>query len=167
MRTVYESPLGCIIIESAQDAMGTRAIKRLDFAKEGEQTHHLPQATSTKACAAISLCAQELDEYFLGTRKTFSVPVMLEGTVFRERVWAELAKIPYGVTISYGELARRVGNNKASRAVGSANGCNPISIIIPCHRVIASDNTLGGYGGGLHRKVWLLRLETGMEYRQR
>lgn len=102
---------------------------------------------------------KELDEYFRGERTEFSIPHRASGTEFQERVWAELAKIPYGETISYGELARRIGNPNASRAVGMANGRNPISILIPCHRVIGSNKSLTGYGGGLPNKTLLLNLE--------
>jgi methylated-DNA-[protein]-cysteine S-methyltransferase len=101
----------------------------------------------------------QLDQYFAGSRTRFEVPMHLEGTDFQRRVWAQLCAIPYGKTISYGELARRVGSPKASRAVGSANGRNPVAVIVPCHRVIAADGSLGGYGGGLERKTLLLDLE--------
>ncbi|HEY5109667.1 MAG TPA: methylated-DNA--[protein]-cysteine S-methyltransferase [Acidimicrobiales bacterium] len=108
---------------------------------------------------AFAEVSGQLDEYFAGRRTSFDVAMTLEGTDFQRRVWAELCAIPYGETISYGELARRVGNPKASRAVGSANGRNPVAVIVPCHRVIAGDGSLGGYGGGLDRKVRLLELE--------
>jgi methylated-DNA-[protein]-cysteine S-methyltransferase len=99
---------------------------------------------------------EQLDGYFAGSRSTFDVPLALEGTEFQRRVWSGLLEIPYGETMSYGELAARVGNPGASRAVGLANGRNPVAIIVPCHRVIGADGTLTGYGGGLDRKVWLL-----------
>jgi len=108
-----------------------------------------------------SLVAQ-LEEYFAGARVEFDVPLSLAGTEFQRRVWTELRDIPLGRTISYGELARRVGTPGASRAVGLANGRNPISIVIPCHRVIGADGRLTGYGGGLERKAWLLRHEAAM-----
>jgi methylated-DNA-[protein]-cysteine S-methyltransferase len=98
----------------------------------------------------------QLDAYFAGERREFEVPLRMEGTDFQQSVWARLCEIPYGETISYGELARRVGSPKASRAVGLANGRNPVAIIVPCHRVIGADGSLTGYGGGLDRKVWLL-----------
>ena len=104
-------------------------------------------------------CARQLAEYFSGTRRVFDLPLHPVGTAFRMRVWAELQQIPYGQTITYGELARRVGNARGSRAVGGANHHNPISIIIPCHRVIGEDGSLTGYGGGLDMKDALLRLE--------
>jgi methylated-DNA-[protein]-cysteine S-methyltransferase len=102
----------------------------------------------------------QLTAYFAGELKEFELPLDLVGTPFQKRVWKELQHIPYGKTISYQELARRVGNPNASRAVGSANGRNPVAVIVPCHRVIAAGGTLGGYGGGLDRKQWLLDLET-------
>jgi methylated-DNA-[protein]-cysteine S-methyltransferase len=103
--------------------------------------------------------AQQLTEYFAGTRREFALPMRLQGTAFQERVWRELTEIPYGTTWSYGQLARRLGNPNASRAVGLANGQNPISILVPCHRVIGADGSLTGYGGGLERKHWLLTHE--------
>ena len=102
---------------------------------------------------------KQLEAYFAGKLRSFDVPLRLEGTPFRLRVWEELQKIPYGQVISYGELARRVGQPNAARAVGGANHHNPISIIVPCHRVIAAGGALGGYGGGLELKRALLKLE--------
>jgi O-6-methylguanine DNA methyltransferase len=103
--------------------------------------------------------ATQLDAYFHGDLTVFDLPMSLRGTDFQCSVWKQLSAIPYGETISYGELARRVGNPKASRAVGLANGRNPISIIVPCHRVIGANGSLTGYGGGLERKTWLLQHE--------
>mgnify|MGYP005851291787 CR=1 FL=1 len=103
--------------------------------------------------------AGELAAYFNGDLQRFSVPLDTRGTQWQHQVWAQLIKIPYGETLSYGELATRLGNPGGSRAVGLANGKNRISIVIPCHRVIASDGTLHGYGGGLERKRWLLEHE--------
>lgn len=101
-----------------------------------------------------------MHDYFAGRRTEFDLPLAPEGTPFQRAVWRQLQDIPYGETISYGELARRVGNPKASRAVGSANGANQIPIVIPCHRVIAAGGKLGGFGGGLRVKQALLELET-------
>ncbi len=101
----------------------------------------------------------QLLEYFERRRTRFELPLAPVGTLFQQRVWAALLDIPFGVTISYGELAARLGDPKASRAVGLANGRNPISIIVPCHRVIGANGNLTGYGGGLDRKEWLLRHE--------
>ena len=102
---------------------------------------------------------QQLDEYFARKRKVFTVPIAPVGTSFQQRVWSKLQTIPYGETRNYRELADAIGNRSAMRAVGAANGRNPISIIVPCHRVIGSNGTLVGYGGGLERKRFLLDLE--------
>jgi len=105
----------------------------------------------------------QLSEYFKGERKLFNLPLDIEGTEFQKRVWKELEKIPYGETITYKELAVRLGDEKVIRAAASANGANPLSIIIPCHRVIGSDGSLIGYGGGLQVKEKLLVLEGSLE----
>ena len=105
---------------------------------------------------------RQLDEYFAGGRPAFELPLTMAGAPFDQRVWEELRRIPYGETISYGELARRIGHLSAARAVGVANGRNPISVIVPCHRVIGADGSLTGYGGGLERKRFLLELEAGV-----
>jgi methylated-DNA-[protein]-cysteine S-methyltransferase len=104
----------------------------------------------------------QLAEYFAGTRRSFDVPLAPTGTAFQLRVWNELQEIGYGETISYGELARRIGMPSAARAVGMANGSNPIAVIVPCHRVIGADGRLTGYGGGIGRKRLLLELESGV-----
>ena len=101
----------------------------------------------------------QLREYFAGTRRTFELDLALRGTPFQVAVWEELCRIPYGDTITYAELARRIGKPSAVRAVGAANGANPIPVIVPCHRVIGSNGTLTGYGGGIERKQFLLALE--------
>jgi methylated-DNA-[protein]-cysteine S-methyltransferase len=103
----------------------------------------------------------QLDQYFAGRRTIFDVPLVLDGTPFQRRVWSALQEIPYGTTTSYGQLAAGIGQPSASRAVGLANGRNPISVIVPCHRVIGADGSLTGYGGGLERKQLLLGLEAG------
>lgn len=102
---------------------------------------------------------RELDAYFAGRLRRFSVPLAPHGTRFQRAVWAALAAVPYGTTVSYGALAASMGRPNASRAVGAANGANPIPIIVPCHRVIGADGSLTGFGGGLPTKVFLLRLE--------
>lgn len=107
----------------------------------------------------IEAAKKQLDEYFEGCRKVFDLPLLHLGTEFQQKVWHELSHIPYGKTISYGEEARRMGCPKAVRAVANANGANAISIIVPCHRVIGSDNKMVGYGGGLAVKKYLLMLE--------
>lgn len=102
---------------------------------------------------------KQLDEYFQGKRKKFDLPLVIKGTDFQMQVWKELLNIPYAQTISYGEQAEKVGNKNKARAVGMANGCNPISIVIPCHRVIGSNGDLVGFGGGIEKKKYLLALE--------
>jgi methylated-DNA-[protein]-cysteine S-methyltransferase len=125
-----------------------------------DQAHAVtPPPDSRRDDDAFAGVADQLAEYFAGDRRDFDLPLELEGTEFQRRVWAQLRAIPYGETISYGELARRVGNPRASRAVGLANGRNPVAVIVPCHRVIAADGGLGGYGGGSERKIHLLDLE--------
>jgi methylated-DNA-[protein]-cysteine S-methyltransferase len=103
----------------------------------------------------------QLREYFAGERTEFDTPLTLDGSAFEQRVWQALREIPYGETISYGEIARRIGQPSAARAVGLANARNPIAVIVPCHRVIGANGTLTGYGGGLERKRLLLELESG------
>jgi methylated-DNA-[protein]-cysteine S-methyltransferase len=107
----------------------------------------------------LPAAARQLKEYFAGKRREFALPLRLDGTEFQQRVWGELTKIPFGETRSYGQLAKRLNNPNGSRAVGLANGRNPIAIIVPCHRVIGADGSLTGYGGGLPRKRWLLAHE--------
>ncbi len=107
----------------------------------------------------LQLARRQLDEYFARTRTSFDLPLDAEGTAFERRVWDLLRAIPYGTTTSYGELARRLGEPKEARAVGAANGKNPIPIIVPCHRVIGANGDLTGFGGGLERKRWLLEHE--------
>ena len=109
----------------------------------------------------FALETRQLDEYFAGERTSFDISMRMEGGEFQRRVWAELEQIPYGETASYGEVARRVGAPTASRAVGAANGRNPIAIVVPCHRVIGASGSLTGYGGGLECKRALLDLEAG------
>jgi len=109
--------------------------------------------------AEFDAVTKQLTAYFVGDLREFDLPLAPQGTDFQKKVWRELCRIPCGETISYGELARRIGQPSASRAVGLANGRNPIGIIIPCHRVIGADGTLTGYGGGLDRKKWLLEHE--------
>jgi methylated-DNA-[protein]-cysteine S-methyltransferase len=109
--------------------------------------------------APLSEVARQLEQYFAGKRKVFDLPLKMEGTEFQKRVWRQLTKIPFGETWSYGQLAKRLDNPNASRAVGLANGRNPIAVIVPCHRVIGADGSLTGFGGGIPRKQWLLSHE--------
>jgi methylated-DNA-[protein]-cysteine S-methyltransferase len=119
----------------------------------------LEQGVEDASIGPIPEAARQLGQYFAGHRREFHLALRLEGTEFQRRVWQLLTTIPYGVTWSYGQLAQRLDNPNACRAVGLANGRNPISILIPCHRVIGADGSLTGYGGGLERKRWLLAHE--------
>jgi methylated-DNA-[protein]-cysteine S-methyltransferase len=119
----------------------------------------LGAAVASESEPVLAAAADQLRAYFRGELTSFELPLTLEGTTFQQAVWAGLQGIPYGETISYGELARRIGQPSASRAVGLANGRNPVSIIVPCHRVIGADGSLTGYGGGMERKRFLLGLE--------
>ena len=132
-------------------------ITHLLFA-DGEQAASLPPLPPTDEARFDELRTQ-LESYFAGDRTQFDLKLAPPGTDFQRRVWSELERIPFGETISYGELANRIGSPKAVRAVGGANNKNPIPIVIPCHRVVGKNNTLVGYGGGLDRKHALLRLE--------
>ena len=142
---------------------GNEAGGRQDAASEKEPpaTLHLQQAATPRtALAVLDQTRRELSEYFAGRRKVFGMALAPEGTTFQRKVWDALLTIPCGETVSYGEVARRAGlEPRHSRAVGTAVGANPISIIIPCHRVLAGNGTLNGYGGGLDRKARLLGLE--------
>ena len=126
---------------------------------------HLPESASAppdgveREAPVLARAEAQLVEYFRGERLVFDLPLAMEGTAFQRRVWDELMAIPYAATWSYGELARAIGRPSASRAVGAANGRNPIAIIVPCHRVIGADGSLVGFGGGLDRKQTLLELE--------
>ena len=148
--------------------IGTLQLRGTDTALTGvfmEKHRHEPARPdgAVRDAGPLRAALRELEEYFAGERREFSLALEAAGTPFQKRVWQELREIHYGETISYGELARRIGNPRAVRAVGLANGRNPLSIIVPCHRVIGANGTLTGYGGGLERKRKLLALETGGE----
>ena len=148
--TIHDSPVGPLLLIT--DGAG---LTGLHFPP------HEVDASWERDDAAFTDVVRQLDEYFAGTRTQFDIPLHPTGTPFQLKVWEQLREIPYGETISYGALARRVASPNASRAVGLANGRNPIAIIIPCHRVIGADGSLTGYGGGLDRKRFLLGLEVG------
>jgi methylated-DNA-[protein]-cysteine S-methyltransferase len=116
----------------------------------------------SRSVAILDAAAAQLDEYFAGSRRSFDLPVDLDGTAFQLQAWQALAEIPYGETVTYGEQARRLGRPAAARAVGAANGQNPLSIVLPCHRVVGADGSLTGYGGGLETKRRLLEHELTM-----
>jgi methylated-DNA-[protein]-cysteine S-methyltransferase len=143
----YDSPIG--ILEITGNEEGISGVRFVD--KKVEPIPAIPPP--------LKECCRQLYEYFVGNRKEFELKLQFDGTDFQKKVWNRLMKIPYGKTRSYKDVAKAVNNKRAFRAVGSANGRNNIAIIIPCHRVIAHDGTLGGYGGGLWRKEWLLEHE--------
>jgi len=144
---IYDSPIGPLTLVASE-----RGLVALEFGKkEREDCVDDPKR--------LAPYHKQLNEYFAGKRQEFTIALDIRGTDFQKRCWQELLKIPYGQTRSYRQIAEAVGNRNALRAVGLANGQNPIAIIVPCHRVIASDGTLCGYGGGLHVKEELLRLE--------
>ena len=148
-KTYYKSPLGPIEIVGTQDN-----ILSLNFVEDMLQGDaELP--------FCLKACLKQIDEYFKGKRKEFLLNLEPLGTNFQKRVWQQLRKISFGETVSYGDIANAIDNPNAGRAVGNANRINPICIIIPCHRVIGSDGSLTGYGGGLWRKEWLLEHESG------
>ncbi len=148
--TYYESPIGLLKIGGTEQYIG-----ELSFVDESDQMEHgEPGITEV-----MHQCTEELIEYFHGTRKNFTIPVHQEGTDFQKRVWNLLLGIPYGKTISYMDLAKKMGDPKVIRAAASTNGKNKIAIIVPCHRVIGSDRSLTGYSGGMWRKKWLLQQE--------
>lgn len=145
--THFLSPIGTLEIEE-DDGF----ITRVSFLKD--------EPTLSSSNPILDECIKQLGEYFNGTRKAFDLPLGPNGTDFQRTVWEELQNIPIGQTISYMDLAKRLGDPKVIRAAGTANGKNPIAIIIPCHRVIGSDGSLTGYAGGLERKQWLLEHES-------
>jgi methylated-DNA-[protein]-cysteine S-methyltransferase len=149
-----QSPIGEILIVSDGSHVTRVSMHAQKFAAQIETDW-----IENKDLPPLRLAIEQLKSYFAGLLSEFDLPIAFRGTNFQNKVWQELTKIPFGETISYSELARRVGNPKASRAVGLANGKNPIAIIVPCHRVIGANGTLTGYGGGLDRKQKLLELE--------
>jgi methylated-DNA-[protein]-cysteine S-methyltransferase len=149
-RLVVESPVGALVLHAAGGGL---------VAIEWESEGATAPATNPQPSMVLSETARQLAEYFAGRRRDFDLPLAPAGTPFQRRLWAELCRIPYGATLSYGALARRLGS--AAQAVGQACGANPLPIIVPCHRVLAAGGALGGYSGagGLETKCALLRLE--------
>jgi methylated-DNA-[protein]-cysteine S-methyltransferase len=146
-KAYYLSPIGPVEVSGTPEG-----VVSVSFVKR-----RLPSDRNLPECVKEGI--QQLDEYFKGSRKRFSLKLLLRGTPFQRLVWQQLKEIPYGKLASYGDVARAIGKQKAYRAVGNANNKNPIAIIIPCHRVIGSDGKLVGYGSGLWRKEWLLNHE--------
>lgn len=156
-QVIYHSPIGKLEINA-----GTAGIQSILFIEKKEQA--IPQVIPTNSVDqnmpdALQQCVVQLDEYFLGKRTEFDVPLAPQGTGFQKRVWEALREIPLGQISTYKKIAQNVDLPKGAQAIGGANGQNPISIIVPCHRVIGSNGTLTGYAGGLWRKEWLLQHE--------
>jgi len=153
------SPAGPLLIAASETALAA-----LEFDRGLSDTFAGQPVRWEASPARVAEAKSQLEEYFAGHRREFTVPLDLRGTEFRKRCWQELVRIPYGQTRTYAEIARSVGSPAGFRAVGQANHYNPIAIIVPCHRVLASGKRLGGYGGGLSVKALLLRLE-GADFR--
>jgi len=154
LTTTYESPIGTLTL--AADALGLRHV----VFPSGSRAFDTPEDWESRP-RAFKQVVSELDEYFAGTRQKFDVKLAPAGTDFQRSVWLALLSIEYAKTCSYGQIADYIGKPKASRAVGAANGANPLPIIVPCHRVIGSGGNLTGFGGGLEAKAWLLAHERG------
>lgn len=152
-QTTVDSPIGTLLLCGDGEALHGL------WMQDGHRPR-VPDPGWRRHDAAFAAVRAQLAEYFAGERTAFHLPLVMDGTPFQQRVWAALREIPYGETRSYGELARRVGRPEAARAVGLANGRNPISVIVPCHRVIGADGSLTGFGGGIERKRTLLALES-------
>ena len=148
----YDSPVGRLLL-----ARGPQGLALISF-PSGSRTQR-PAPGWQRDDGALAAAVSQLAEYFAGTRQAFSLPLRPAGTAFQLSVWTALREIPFGATISYGELARRIGLPSAARAVGAANGANPLPIVVPCHRVIGADHSLTGFGGGLATKRFLLAHE--------
>lgn len=147
-----DSPIGRLHLWTRGDALAG-----IYFTEhKGAPAAATPSAPAHPAHPALAAACRQLTEYFAGERRAFDLPVDAQGTAFQRAVWRALAEIPFGATITYAALARAIGQPSAVRAVGAANGRNPLSIIVPCHRVIGSDGTLTGYAGGVMNKRWLL-----------
>jgi methylated-DNA-[protein]-cysteine S-methyltransferase len=157
--TTIASPIGELLLVSDGNAL------RGLYMQDGRKPRTIG-AGWVPSSAPFADVKTQLEEYFAGRRTTFDIPLAAEGAPFERRVWRALEDIPYGETVSYGEIARRVDQPTAARAVGLANGRNPIAVIVPCHRVIGANGTLTGYGGGLERKRLLLELEHGQAHLQ-
>ncbi len=145
-----DSPVGKLLLTCTDEG-----ITALHMDSDGRK----PPASAKRGHPLLDKAKVQLDEYFKGKRRDFDLPLAAQGTPFQRKVWQTLCSIPFAKTLSYGEVARKVGKPGASRAVGGANNRNPIGIIVPCHRVIGADGSLTGYGGGLDRKQWLLEHE--------
>jgi methylated-DNA-[protein]-cysteine S-methyltransferase len=149
--TVCDSPVGALTVVASN--AGLRSVLWPD---DDPERVAFPAGEECPDHPVLAIAVTQLAEYFAGTRTTFDVPLDPVGTTFQQSAWKALRTIPFGETVSYGQQAERMGDKRKARAVGAANGRNPISIIVPCHRVVGSDGSLTGFAGGLHTKAWLL-----------
>jgi methylated-DNA-[protein]-cysteine S-methyltransferase len=149
-----DSPIGPLLLTSDGESL-----TGLYMGAPSKRPHMGSEWAENPNGSLLAEAARQLEEYFSGKRQVFDLPLKMEGTEFQKRVWRELTQIPFGETWSYGQLAKRLDNPNGSRAVGLANGRNPIAVIVPCHRVIGADGSLTGFGGGIPRKQWLLSHE--------
>jgi methylated-DNA-[protein]-cysteine S-methyltransferase len=149
---LFPTPIGTLRLEATDSAL-------IGVHFPSEARSPAPEARLVAAHPVLEQAARELEEYFRGQRRTFSIPLAATATAFQRDVWAALAAIPFGQCRSYAEIAAAIGRPRAVRAVGAANGANPLSILVPCHRVIGADGQLTGYGGGVRAKAWLLAHE--------
>lgn len=163
--SIFDSPIGKIIISAGLGGVSYLAFADEDDERLGSRVKNAKNLKNSKKTSDkfLDLCKKQLDEYFSGSRTSFDIPLDLKGTPFQLSVWRALLLIPYGATSSYGKVASGIGHTGAARAVGAANHSNPVSIIVPCHRVIGENGKLTGYGGGLWRKEWLLGHEGKIE----
>src|SRR5882757_8391275 len=157
--TYYQSPLGLLRIGGTDIY-----ISEISFVDHLDETDYRRSTLQGPATPIVIQCIEQLIQYFQGQRRIFDFPIHQEGTPFQQKVWTELNAIPFGKTLSYLDMARRLGDTKTIRAAASANGKNHVAIVVPCHRVIGSKRDLVGYGGGLWRKKWLLDHETKVLY---
>jgi methylated-DNA-[protein]-cysteine S-methyltransferase len=145
----FETPLGLVVAMATEDAL-------VGLWFDGSERAPSVREALVGSNELIARVGRQLDDYFAGARTAFEVPLRLDGTSFQRVVWSALVTVPHGHTSTYGSIARQIGRPDAARAVGAANGQNPISIIVPCHRLVGAHGALTGYGGGLERKAWLL-----------
>jgi len=150
----FDSPLGPVVMVAEDDGL-----THVDFVGAKYERPVAPDWIEDPQAPALAACRRQLAEYFAGERTQFDLPLAPRGSTFQRRVWQEIARVPYGETITYAELARRSGAPGQARAAGAATGRNPIGVVVPCHRIVGSDGSLTGYAGGLERKRGLLELE--------
>lgn len=154
----FDTPLGTVVATAADGF-----ITSIDFVDAKYAKSVAADWKEDPQFPPLADCMRQLGDYFAGKRRRFELPLAPQGTPFQKRVWQEIARVPFGETITYSELARRAGASGSARAAGAATGRNPVGVVIPCHRIVGADGSLTGYAGGLHRKQRLLELEGALE----